>query len=354
MAWDERHDRGGRDQPSRIAAPGARHDRGGLAEDDRGGVTREEDEEEQLGPIGSMLWSLFAGGKQCCSMRDRTRPQDQEAARKAAETGRPPSQFTGAEPPVPAGRNGSAARPALHVPSYPMMAGHNESYGGFPDDDDQEEYPYSASREVPPPVPPSREKLAPPAAANFSRPRDDEEPPASRSRPKPTFAGPDAQDGLAASGASKLGEDSLAPTSAVTRGAAGSQAPVGSDLGRSRDSGGAGGMPKRWEWPPWCLNFKEPCIEVLVEDEDGGESRWVEAEPQSRVVDKVGRDAYLCAEYEWDGELYVQDFGPQHVRRRGQKTTVFELFVTMKPKGDGGDLNRSRDQGGGVMAFLND
>jgi len=241
------------------------------------------------------------------------------------------------------------------------MGGHNEGYGGFPDDDDdEEEYPYSASREVPPPVPPSREKLTPPAAANFNRARaacggDDEEPPASRSsKPKPTFTGPDAQDGLAASGASKLGEDSLAATAGVTRGAAGSQAPVGSDqLGRGRDSGGASGMPKRWEWPPWCLNFKEPCIEVLVEDEDGGESRWVEAEPQSRVVDKVGRDAYLCAEYEWDGELYVQDFGPQHVRRRGQKTTVFELFVTMKPK-DGGDLNRSRDQGGGVMAFLND
>merc|ERR1712087_237285 len=98
-------------------------------------------------------------------------------------------------------------------------------------------------------------------------------------------------------------------------------------------------QPQKWEWPAWCLNFKRPSIEVYVEDEDTGRGRWVDAEPQSRVVDKSGRDAYLCAEYEWDGEFYVQDFGPQHVRRRGQKTTVFELFVTMKAK---------EDQGGGV------
>merc|ERR550532_3872953 len=100
--------------------------------------------------------------------------------------------------------------------------------------------------------------------------------------------------------------------------------------------------PKRWEWPPWCLNFKSPCIEVYVVDDETGKGRWVEAEPQSRVVDKAGRDAYLCAEYEWDGEYYVQDFGPQHVRRRGQQTTVFQLF---NPSG-------GVDTGAGISALL--
>merc|ERR1712232_1359223 len=106
----------------------------------------------------------------------------------------------------------------------------------------------------------------------------------------------------------------------------------------------AGGLPKRWEWPSWCLNFKSPSIEVFVVDDDTGVGRWVEAEPQSRVVDKSGRDAYLCVEYEWDGEYYVQDFGPQHVRRRGQLETVFALF----------DKAANQDTGGGVSSFLND
>lgn len=121
----------------------------------------------------------------------------------------------------------------------------------------------------------------------------------------------------------------------------------------------AGGAPERWEWPTWCLDFKNPSIEVFVVDEDSGEKRWCPAEPQSRVVDKTGRDAYLCAEYEWDGEYYAQDFGPQHVRRRNSDKTVFELF-TQQQHGLGGDLDQTRiapgrgrpDNGGGVSDYL--
>lgn len=113
--------------------------------------------------------------------------------------------------------------------------------------------------------------------------------------------------------------------------------------------GTAGSAPGRWEWPSWCLNFKSPCIEVFVVDDDTGKGKWVEAEPQSRVVDKAGRDAYLCVEYEWDGEFYVQDFGPQHVRRRGHNTTVLESFDQAAGKD-----NKHQDTGGGVAAFLNE
>merc|ERR1712151_788899 len=81
-----------------------------------------------------------------------------------------------------------------------------------------------------------------------------------------------------------------------------------------------------WSWPPWVLNSKQPCIEVFAVDDDSGEHRWCAAEPQTRVQDKSGNDAYLQAEYEWDGEFYVQDFGPQHVRRRGETSTVQDYF----------------------------
>lgn len=111
-------------------------------------------------------------------------------------------------------------------------------------------------------------------------------------------------------------------------------------------------MPSDWQWPAWCLNFKTPCIEVYVNDEDSGEWKWCEAEPQSRVVNKAGHDAYLCAEYEWDGEFYVQDFGPQHVRRRGAKDTVASGFARPAPAAS--KPRRQEDFGGGVSHLLDD
>merc|ERR1712063_38106 len=113
------------------------------------------------------------------------------------------------------------------------------------------------------------------------------------------------------------------------------------------------GQLDHWEWPPWCLRQKDPCIEVFVEDEDTGDNRWVPAEPQNRVVDPSGKDTFLCAEYEWDGELYNQDFGPQHVRRRGDTRTVKELLAKESKPGVGdclGSSAKSFDSGGGVLS----
>mmetsp|Transcript_66901 Transcript_66901/g.160180 ORF Transcript_66901/g.160180 Transcript_66901/m.160180 type:complete len:603 (+) Transcript_66901:174-1982(+) len=99
----------------------------------------------------------------------------------------------------------------------------------------------------------------------------------------------------------------------------------------SMPDGGAAAKPGNstsgpWRWPPWCLNSKSPAIEVFVEDEETGEGRWLEATPMNRVVDKDGNDAFISAEYDWDGEDYVQDFAPEHVRKRGSKATVQDLI----------------------------
>eukprot|EP00811_Abedinium_folium_P035668 NODE_8442_length_1495_cov_6.519006.p2 GENE.NODE_8442_length_1495_cov_6.519006~~NODE_8442_length_1495_cov_6.519006.p2 ORF type:complete len:356 (+),score=54.75 NODE_8442_length_1495_cov_6.519006:127-1194(+) len=85
-------------------------------------------------------------------------------------------------------------------------------------------------------------------------------------------------------------------------------------------------MPGRWVWPNWCLNSKDPCIEVYVVDHECRNQRWVEAVPKNRVVDKDGCDAFLGAEYEWEGEFYCQDFGPSHVRGRSSRLTVMQIY----------------------------
>jgi len=61
-------------------------------------------------------------------------------------------------------------------------------------------------------------------------------------------------------------------------------------------------------------------------DDETREARWVLGEPQSSVVDEQGNDKFLAVEYFWDGEYYVQDFGPEHVRQEGGETTVKEMF----------------------------
>lgn len=47
------------------------------------------------------MWSIVAGGRQCCSMRDRTRKEDLEAAKRAALTGRPPRRELQQRPETP-------------------------------------------------------------------------------------------------------------------------------------------------------------------------------------------------------------------------------------------------------------
>uniref|UniRef100_A0A7S1AUX3 Uncharacterized protein n=1 Tax=Noctiluca scintillans TaxID=2966 RepID=A0A7S1AUX3_NOCSC len=114
-------------------------------------------------------------------------------------------------------------------------------------------------------------------------------------------------------------------------------------------------LPTKWKWPEWCLDRKNPAIEVYVIDEETGEGRWCSAEPESRVVDKYGGDNWLSAEYEWDDDYYVQDFGPRLVRRRGTTETVFDMV--QKSQGvpnHAGDLQRPRRPGAGVSSWLDD
>lgn len=83
------------------------------------------------------------------------------------------------------------------------------------------------------------------------------------------------------------------------------------------------GSPSAWSWPAWALRRSSP-VEVYVEDEDPGQCRWVQAHPEKRVVDHRGHDAFLSVQYEWEDEFYLQEFGPEHVRRVGSCTTVLE------------------------------
>lgn len=82
-----------------------------------------------------------------------------------------------------------------------------------------------------------------------------------------------------------------------------------------------------WRWPPWCLSQRPPLIEVYVGEVVGDSGRWVRAEPRSRIVDEEGHDRYLCAEYDWKGDRFVEDFEPDRVRRRGQALAVSELLL---------------------------
>lgn len=114
-------------------------------------------------------------------------------------------------------------------------------------------------------------------------------------------------------------------------------------------------LPTKWKWPEWCLDRKNPAIEVYVIDEETGEGRWCSAEPESRVVDKYGGDNWLSAEYEWDDDYYVQDFGPRLVRRRGTTETVFDMVQKSQGVSNhAGDLQRPRRPGAGVSSWLDD
>eukprot|EP00811_Abedinium_folium_P027019 NODE_4044_length_1944_cov_5.801321.p1 GENE.NODE_4044_length_1944_cov_5.801321~~NODE_4044_length_1944_cov_5.801321.p1 ORF type:complete len:543 (-),score=91.26 NODE_4044_length_1944_cov_5.801321:315-1712(-) len=87
-----------------------------------------------------------------------------------------------------------------------------------------------------------------------------------------------------------------------------------------------------WKWPQWCVECTSgvggrSLLEVYVEDtEVPGKSRWVPAIPLDRVVDDKGRDAFLHAEFCWEGQYYTQDFGPTHVRRRGGRCSVMQIL----------------------------
>eukprot|EP00930_Biecheleria_cincta_P040035 TRINITY_DN27466_c0_g1_i1.p1 TRINITY_DN27466_c0_g1~~TRINITY_DN27466_c0_g1_i1.p1 ORF type:complete len:248 (+),score=43.32 TRINITY_DN27466_c0_g1_i1:26-769(+) len=102
-------------------------------------------------------------------------------------------------------------------------------------------------------------------------------------------------------------------------------------------------LPYKWEWPSWCFNPGR--IDVWVEDDMPAGGKWIAARTVGRVVDKSGNDSFLSAEYDWDGkgDLFVQDFGPQHVRKSGDNRTVFQLLTSGASAGPAG-------QGGGYAA----
>lgn len=288
---------GGRrqDPASRLGRPGPTADSGGSMDrsyDGRQAAPLKESEEEEPGMIRQFFGSIFGMGTECCSMRDRTK--DAEAAKEAGKTGRPPqSLFPAPRAPVPPPPEPPQQRQRKDVDAEPddleetRVAGRRNPQRPFAVDEAPEDKTWGGGRNVVPPhIPeePSRAAAPPP-----------------RSAPPPRQASPE-----------------RAPERA---------APPPPNREAERERVAPGTMPKRWAWPAWSLNSKNPVIEVFVTDDDSGEKRWCEAEPQFRVVDKEGNDAYLCAEYEWDGEYYVQDFGPQHVRRRGQDMTVQMLFA---------------------------
>lgn len=274
----------------------------------------EQTAEEEGWGISSFFYYIAAGGKQCCSMRDRTKPADVDAAKIASETGRPPrSQFADAAP------HNYDLQDARNQP--PEFSGSPPS--GYDRDLSPSKYDYGNSGSgrggSPPPL-----SIPPPAAAQMQ--------PAATTDTSGTsgfgFFGSSAGRGAPADDIRPINPPEPQSASALSAGM--------SDTG----------VKKGWEWPPWCLNFKDHCIEVYVVDDETGKGKWVDGEPQSRVVDKAGRDAYLCVEYLWDGEYYVQDFGPQHVRKTGTKESVFELF-------DKDTSGRRSDSGAGMMSFMN-
>lgn len=257
--------------------------------------------QETFGYVVSSMWSIVAGGRQCCSMRDRGRKEDLEAAKRAALTGRPPK------------REELQARPETPQAAREMREHHRHREPFAHDFDEVEEEPPYLHHEA-------DDSLN---AAQSLGPVPNSSLPADGFRDDPFLTG------------RKLPETGFGRAPALAP-------PMSSRLGREEreEREEMQGDPKppepaapsKWEWPPWCLNFKSPNIEVWVLDEDAGIGRWVSAQPQSRVVDKSGRDAYLCAEYLWDDEYYVQDFGPQHVRRKGETKTVLQTLTQDDPE----------------------
>eukprot|EP00929_Paragymnodinium_shiwhaense_P068469 TRINITY_DN34439_c0_g1_i4.p1 TRINITY_DN34439_c0_g1~~TRINITY_DN34439_c0_g1_i4.p1 ORF type:complete len:399 (-),score=51.77 TRINITY_DN34439_c0_g1_i4:65-1261(-) len=238
---------------------------------------------------------VMSGGSQCCSMRDRA---NADAARRAAEAGRPPTR----------------KEPLLSTGDVSVRSGDTNTpveIGGAPPE---------RLTGKPSALAPLNGTVAAASQEARQRPRS---PDAPEDRQRADAGAPGAGRGLSLP---DLGGSRSTP---AARGGndpfGGASASSASPWSPEKESPPATIKP-RWKWPAWALQVKPPIIEVFVEDDDTGSGRWCDAEPQSRVVDSDKRDAYLCAEYQWDDEYYVQDFGPQHVRKRGQYMTVFDMF----------------------------
>lgn len=322
------------DDPLNIRDGGQKSQRPQASAQSRGGARQEpynehpdlqrEEEEESWNPVSSFLMWVVAGGQQCCSMRDRTNPSHQEAAKKASESGRPPkSQFAEAGPRVPEAAKEKGIdsfqpkeRSGAGAPAYRGQelsfgaggAGGKDRRGRGVESDSEDSSPGDRRGWQ------QQQQQQQQKRQEEERRREQQEQEQRRREQQQREQQQKEQ---------QQKEQQQSRNAAAAPSAAKS-------------------IPQRWEWPTWCLDFKNPSIDVWVVDDDTGGGRWVEGEPQSRVVDKSGRDAYLCAEYEWDGEYYAQDFGPQHVRRRGGKETVIEFLERQQKGGGDGDLDATR------------
>eukprot|EP00927_Polykrikos_kofoidii_P066565 TRINITY_DN62148_c0_g1_i1.p1 TRINITY_DN62148_c0_g1~~TRINITY_DN62148_c0_g1_i1.p1 ORF type:complete len:431 (-),score=68.26 TRINITY_DN62148_c0_g1_i1:16-1308(-) len=317
------------------------------------GMSALEDDSSWLSTVNSALLSMLAGGRQCCSMRERG---DVEAARKASAIGRPPPRTKSDDDGEQ--REGKASSSIFPHPSEGS------------DDEDQrptfqgvrEDRPTDAARfnaqkvasdsldqgKNPPLVPKNsgsfdverKRGRTLDIPADFLRGDDDDDvatpapAPATASRQSP--------------------EPPRPPTTTFVK-----EEPI-HELEKTLAA--KRGLPKNWKWPAFCLDSKNPCIEVYVDDEDTGTGKWCHAEPQFRVVDDDRNDAYLCAEYQWDdGDCYTQDFAPEHVRRKGTTISIRDMLIQgregpakqeARPKVT--STQSRQDSGGGVSNFLDD
>mmetsp|Transcript_46271 Transcript_46271/g.106811 ORF Transcript_46271/g.106811 Transcript_46271/m.106811 type:complete len:347 (+) Transcript_46271:22-1062(+) len=257
-----------------------------------------EKEESFLDSLGAVLWCVVTGGvlvdgdgcRQCFSERNRT--QDSEAANRASQTGRPPGfpapqghsnpEFDAPRVPRPA--TCKRGRPLAWIQRSTRRAGAGK--GG-------------------------RSRSASPASSGSHRGRTLSYTECQSLSPRSCFH-------------SEAAFVVNSRCSSVLSSGDGHQRKGGS---RDSEQGHFKQKQKQpWKWPPWVLQFEIACIEVLIEDEGCEEAQWVQGVPLSQVVDPYGNDLFLCVEYKWGGEYFVQDFSPEHVRQRGKTATVQDLL----------------------------
>eukprot|EP00747_Dinoflagellata_sp_TGD_P181047 gnl/TRDRNA2_/TRDRNA2_34498_c0_seq1.p1 gnl/TRDRNA2_/TRDRNA2_34498_c0~~gnl/TRDRNA2_/TRDRNA2_34498_c0_seq1.p1 ORF type:complete len:356 (-),score=56.72 gnl/TRDRNA2_/TRDRNA2_34498_c0_seq1:434-1477(-) len=265
-----------------------------------------------LAPITSVLGGV---GSQCCSMRAAA---DEEARKKASETGRPPQRRFPQPPdhdsprPTPVGAAPKPTKAPVEPPRRP------------PARDESSDEDFAARR------PPATSPVRPVPRFEVGQRVYRRGVPCIVQQVYSSIDPPTYLVEVRENGSSPRMVECEADQLSEVEPSNGRAAPAPSNVfapeppAESPPEASRKPPEVKWEWPVWALNFKKPCIEVWVDDDEGS-GQWCPAEPQSRVVDKSGNDAYICAEYKWDDDYYVQDFGPQHVRKMGEKKTVFDI-----------------------------
>lgn len=242
---------------------------------------RETHHGEDTGLLSAWLGHIFGVGTQCFSARDKT--MDAEEAKKAAKTGRPPAAQ---QKPFPAPRVSTEPNGYDHQGVDTISSSGAQNAPAEPDT-----------------LAPPKEDASTHASHGAPHGFASEPPPPPQAQWTPSQQVEERQPQVPPSRSQEI-ESKPSPSIDSTR---------QGERASSKD------MPQ-----------KKPCtkesIEVYVVEKEGEEGRWCEAEPKFRVLDKGGRDLYVCAEYEWDGEFHVRDFSPRHVRERGQEATACRFF----------------------------